>query len=107
MSIGLAVTCGPNDHELATSAAAPVNARQVADRISATGWPSRGRAWSFDAFAVSIATTLPNMKPAARHHRAALRSLVHRSSHLFAAEAVLLHQPVQGGPVDARESRGL
>jgi hypothetical protein len=58
MSIGLEVAWGPRVQELATSAAAPVNARQVADRIS-SAWPSRGRALAFDGFAVSIATALP------------------------------------------------
>jgi hypothetical protein len=37
MSIGLDVWWGPSVQELATSAAAPVNARQVADRISSAG----------------------------------------------------------------------
>jgi hypothetical protein len=59
MSTGLEVEWGPRVQELATSAAAPVNARQVADRISSTGWPARGRALAFDGFAESIATALP------------------------------------------------
>jgi hypothetical protein len=58
MSIGLEVACGPKVQELETSAAAPVSARQVADRISPIGWPSRERDKVLAGFAVSIATAL-------------------------------------------------
>jgi hypothetical protein len=61
MSIGLEVACGPNDQELATSAAAPVSARQVAARISPAGWPSCERALAFAGFAVSVANHPPRI----------------------------------------------